>query len=139
MRIRKYLTRYHKIVKFVLTLFIAPFSITLIAEALLQLVKNEMVPFWQQAVTIISTLLFGILLFGGYTNLFDKIVIAIANKNRSRQFQKPKILVLDGRIEEGNEIAPEPAITNYLPPDWEQALLEPPFPLEVNVGPLVHS
>lgn len=135
MRIRKYLIRFREIIKFIVTLFIAPLAITLIAEAILQRAKNEPIPFWQLTITIISILFFGILLIGGYTKFFDNIIIALANKSRSKKFRNPKILILDGRIEDANEISPEPAITDYLPHDWKRALQEPPSLLDVIVGP----
>lgn len=136
MRVRKYLLRFRNIVKFILTHFVAPLSITLIAQGILQLVKAQLIPTWQIVITIISTLLFVGLLIGGYTNLFDNIVITMVNKNRSKLFRNPIILILDGRIEEANEVSPDPAITNNLILDWERALTEIPSSLNVDVGPL---
>jgi hypothetical protein len=136
MRTRKYLLQFRKNIRFVLTLFIAPLSITLLAEMILQLVKAQSIPVWQTVITFIFALLFALLLIGGYSKLFDNTIISSAKKKRSKLFKNPKVLVLDGRIEDTNEVAPEPAITNNQPTDWKRALTEPPSSHNVDIGPI---
>ena len=136
MKIKASILRFRESVKFALTLFVAPLTIALIADIIIQTAKRANVPLWQWLITGILVLVFALLLLAGYTNKFNRLAVSLESKLRARRFAKPSVLVLDGKLGEGHEIPPKPQITDYLPMDWARVLAEQAPGWIIELGPV---
>jgi len=136
MKVKDSIERFRKLAIFVLTLFIAPLAISLLADILIQLARGLSAPLWQYLITAIFGGIFILFLIAGYTDKLDGLALALEATFRSRRFKKPRVLILDGKIGDGHEVPPKPIITDFQPKDWTRALAEQVKGWRIEIGPI---
>ncbi len=133
---RASIQRFRDLAIFALTLFIGPLTITLIADVIIQVIKQASVPIWQLITTTLLALLFGFLMLVGYTDRLDRLAVTLEGRLRARRFRKPSVLILNGKIGEMHEVPPRPQITDFTPADWARALAGVTGDWRIEVGPV---
>lgn len=122
MHTKTYISSFRSRTQFILTIVLAPLTISLLADIIIQNVKGIVLPLWQYIITTILIVIFLLLLMAGYTNKLNKLVIILNRHKRLSGLKKPKVLILDGTFGTGDEIPPRPVFTDYAPQEWESSL-----------------
>lgn len=119
----------------ILTLIVAPLTITLLGQILLDIINQKNIPDWYIYSFVILFLLFLLLYQASFTDKFEKFFNTITRFVRKQKFKKPTIYIIDGTIENEHEHPPRPAQSTKTVSDWYNDLRDE-ISWKVNRGPL---
>lgn len=121
-----------------LLLLFSPLIIALIASVLVALGTKQSIECWMWWMCGILALSWILLYVAAYTNYFQRPFEFVATFRRLRRFRKPRVLVLDGRLEDDQPANVPAYSTDRRPDDWRTLLKTENPRWHVKLGPISH-
>jgi hypothetical protein len=116
-------------------LLFAPLVIALIANVVTSRATSQRIAWWLYVLIILVAIITILLSVLVYTQTIGAYLDKCEQKRRAKRFRRPKVLILDGTLNGGqDERPPSPLHTNKAPLEWQTALRE--FGWNVQIGPI---
>ena len=118
-------------------LLVSPATISLVASVVISLATGIAIARWMWICLAGAGAAWGIFYLASYTKSFSGVIRGIASARRRRRFRKPRVLVLDGRLDRQGVAGAQAAYTTQHPDDWVQALRMPNPKWTIELGPVL--
>ena len=103
-------------------LLVSPATISLVVSVVISLATDLTIARWMWICLGVAAAVWIVFYLTAYEKSFSRIIHGIASLRRRRRFRKPRVLILDGRLDRQGMAGAIPVYTNRRPDDWVQAL-----------------
>jgi hypothetical protein len=103
-------------------LLVSPATISLVVSVVISLATDLTIARWMWICLSVAAAVWIVFYLTAYEKSFSRVIHGIASLRRRRRFRKPRVLILDGRLDRQGVADAKPLYTNRRPDDWVRAL-----------------